>query len=143
VSEAYRLYRQGLDAVAAGHADEAIAPLERARRLEPGSNSILEALGKTYLSVGFHDRAIEVFREIVERDPVDAYAHYCLGRAYDRVGAVQEARHHYRLATWFDPARRIYFDTLNAFLARTTQRAAGDGGSDGLGGFGGPMVFGD
>ncbi len=135
MSDAYQLYRQGLDAMAAGHADEAIAPLERARKLEPGSNSILEALGKVYLSQGFFDRAIEQFETIVERDPVDAYAHYCLGRAYDRSGHVADARHHYRLATWFDPERRIYRDTLNAFLARI-----GATGSDGASG---PMVFGD
>ncbi len=144
MSDAYRLYRQGLDALAAGHADEAIAPLERAKRLEPESNSIHEALGKTYLSLGFHDRAIQEFSIIVERDPVDAYAHYCLGRGHDRLGHVEQARHHYRLATWFDPQRRIYRDTLNAFLNRTSfDAAAGDEHATGTDGPSPPMVFGD
>ena len=140
MSDAYRLYRQGLDALAAGHADEAIAPLERAKGLEPESNSIHEALGKTYLKLGFYDRAVDEFQVIVDRDPVDAYAHYCLGRAHDRLGEVAPARHHYRLATWFDPDRRIYRDTLNSFLART-----GEGASTGTDGAtpSGPMVFGD
>jgi Flp pilus assembly protein TadD len=140
MSDAYRLYRQGLDALAAGHADEAIAPLERAKGLEPESNSIHEALGKTYLKLGFYDRAVDEFQVIVDRDPVDGYAHYCLGRAHDRLGAVAQARHHYRLATWFEPDRRIYRDTLNAFLSRTGQ--AGATGTDGSGPSG-PMVFGD
>ena len=139
MSDAYRLYRQGLDALAAGHADEAIAPLERAKGLEPASNSIHEALGKTYLKLGFFDRAVEEFQVIVDRDPVDAYAHYCLGRAHDRLGDVAKARHHYRLATWFDPGRRIYRDTLNSFLART----GGDGATGTDGDPSGPMVFGD
>lgn len=141
MSDAYRLYRQGLDALAAGHADEAIAPLERAKRLEPDSSSIHEALGKTYLELGFHERAATEFQHIVDRDPVDAYAHYCLGRAHDRLGHVGAARHHYRLASWFDPARRIYRDTLNAFLARTGAAREATGTDDGPPS--GPMVFGD
>lgn len=141
-ADAYTLYRQGLDAMAAGHADEALAPLERARRLEPDSNSILEALGKTYLAVGFHDRAVETFDTIVERDPVDAYAHYCLGRAHDRIGNLVSARQHYRLAAFFDPDRRLYRNTFNAFLARAFP-AGGEGGSPGGEGTSGPMVFGD
>lgn len=142
MSDAYRLYRQGLDALAAGHADEAIAPLERAKGLEPESNSIHEALGKTYLKLGFHDRAVDEFQVIVDRDPVDAYAHYCLGRAHDRLGDVARARHHYRLATWFDPDRKIYRDTLAAFLARTGEGATGTDGPT-SNGPSGPMVFGD
>ncbi len=140
MSDAYQLYRQGLDALAAGHADEAIAPLERAKRLEPESNSIHEALGKTYLMLGFFDRAVTEFQVIVDRDPVDAYAHYCLGRAHDRLGHIDLARHHYRLSTWFDPERRIYRDTLNAFLARTDSLEDRATGSDGASG---PMIFGD
>lgn len=134
MSDAYRLYQQGLEALAAHRADEAITPLERAKRMEPESNSIREALGKTYLQLGFYDRAIDEFQVIVDRDPVDAYAHFCLGRAFDRVGDARKARHHYSLATRFDPDRRIYRDTLNAFVARTRSADAGTGS---------PMVFGD
>lgn len=131
-ADAYRLYRQGLDALAAGHADEAIAPLERAKRLEPESNSVHEALGKTYLQLGFFDRAAAEFEVILERDPVDAYAHYCMGRALDRQGDYRGARHHYRLATFFEPDRKIYRDTLNAFVARA-YAAELDGAADGDG----------
>ncbi len=139
MSDAYQLYRQGLDALAAGHADEAIAPLERAKKLEPESNSIHEALGKTYLTLGFHDRAITEFQVIVDRDPVDAYAHYCLGRAHDRLGHVEEARHHYRLAAFFEPEQPLYRNTFNAFLNRTSSGIDATG-TDGPGP---PMVFGD
>ncbi|MCW2928660.1 MAG: hypothetical protein JWM86_2628 [Thermoleophilia bacterium] len=140
VDDAYSLFRQGLDAIAAGRADEAITALERAKRLEPESNSVHEALGKAYLKLGFNQRAATEFQVIVDRDPVDAYAHFCLGRALDRMGELREARHHYRLATWFDPGRRIYRDTLNAFLART---GTGDALDSSDGDAPGPMVFGD
>lgn len=119
MSDAYQLFQQGLAALAAGHADEAIAPLERARKLEPASMSIQEALGKTYLRVGFFDRAAQAFSTILDKEPLDAYAHYCLARAMDRMGDVAGAHHHYRLATVFAPGRRIYSDTLAAFLRRT------------------------
>jgi Flp pilus assembly protein TadD len=118
MSEAYQLYQKGLAALAAGHADEAIVPLERAKRLEPESMSIHEALGKTYLSLGFLDRAVEEFSTIISKEPLDAYAHFCLGRAYDKLDRTALARRHYRLANFYQPDRAIYRDTLRAFLAR-------------------------
>lgn len=118
MSQAYQLFQQGLSALALGRADEAIVPLERAKRLEPDSMSVVEALGKTYLRIGFYDRAVEEFRTIVQREPLDAYAHFCLARAYDRLGTVGEARHHYRLATTFAPHREIYRNTMQLFLLR-------------------------
>jgi Flp pilus assembly protein TadD len=136
MTDAYQLYRQGLDALASGRADEAIAPLERARALEPESNSVHEALGKTYLRVGFLDRAVAEFQVVLDRDPVDAYAHYCIGRAYDKLGDIDRARHHYRLAAFFAPDQPIYPRTLAAFLARTDS-------DDDPGSVGPVMVFGD
>jgi Flp pilus assembly protein TadD len=143
MSEAYQLFQKGLAALASGHADEAIVPLERARRMEPDSMSIHEALGKTYLRLGFFDRAVEAFTTILEREPIDAYAHFCLARSYDRLGQVRSARKHYRLATFFAPERTIYRDTLRVFL----QRAFPDGEShdedDDSGEWHLPRVFGE
>jgi tetratricopeptide (TPR) repeat protein len=118
MSDAYDLYQKGLGALAAGHADEAIVPLERAARMEPNSMSIQEALGKTYLQLGFYDRAIDAFATILSNEPLDAYAHFCIARAYDRKGRPPLARRHYRLATIYQPDRLVYRDTFRAFLAR-------------------------
>lgn len=118
MSEAYLCFQKGLAALAAGRADEAIVPLERARRLQPDSMSITEALGKAYLSVRFYDRAVEAFTEIVEREPLDDYAHYCLARAYDRLGNESMASRHYQLARSLKPSRTLYGDTLRAFQGR-------------------------
>jgi len=118
MSEAYQLFQQGLSALAAGHPDEAIVPLERAKRLEPESMSIHEALGKTYLRLQFYDRAAGEFGLIVRKEPLDAYAHFCLARALDKMQRNRLARRHYRLATVFDPQRPIYRDMLRVFLAR-------------------------
>lgn len=118
MSEAYKCFQQGLAALASGHADEAIVPLERARRLQPDSMSITEALGKAYLSLRFYDRAASAFAEIVDREPLDDYAHYCLARAHDRLGNVQMASRHYQLARSLKPSRPLYGDMLRAFQRR-------------------------
>lgn len=118
MSDAYQLFRKGVDALAAGRADEAIVPLERAKRLEPASMSIQEALGKTYLRLRFYDRAVEAFNTILEREPQDDYAHFCLGRCYDKLGNQPMAARHYKLASSLKPTRAIYRDTLRVFLAR-------------------------
>jgi tetratricopeptide (TPR) repeat protein len=124
--EVFELYQRGLEALRTGHADEAIVPLERARKLEPGSMSITEALGQTYLKLRFYDRAIAQFAEILEKEPLDDYAHYCIARAYDRTGEWRMAARHYRLAAFFRPARRLYRDTLEQFLVRAQEQGLFD-----------------
>lgn len=118
MSDAYHFYKKGLAALASGHADEAIVPLERAKKLEPDSMSIHEALGKTYLRLGFYDRAIAEFSTILDKEPIDAYAHFCIAKAYDKLTRDKLARRHYRLASFFDPERAIYRDTLRVFMHR-------------------------
>jgi hypothetical protein len=61
---------------------------------------------------------VEAFTEIVEREPLDDYAHYCLARAYDRLGNESMASRHYQLARSLKPSRTLYGDSLRAFQAR-------------------------
>ena len=65
----------------------AAVPLERARDLEPDKSSIREALGRAYFRSAQFDKAAEEFAEVVERYPVNDYAHFCLGRASRRPAA--------------------------------------------------------
>jgi tetratricopeptide (TPR) repeat protein len=122
MSEAYQYYQKGLAALAAGHADEAIVPLERAKKLEPESSSIREALGKTYFKLHFYDRAITEFTTILQVEPLDDYAHFCIGRCYDKVGNIPMAQRHYKLALSLKPSRDVYRNTLDRFLERTQDR---------------------
>lgn len=118
MSEAYQFYQKGLAALASGHADEAIVPLERAKKLQPDSSSIKEALGKTYFKLHFYDRAIAEFAAILDGEPLDDYAHFCIGRCYDKVGNHPLAQRHYKLALSLKPTREIYRNTLDRFLER-------------------------
>ncbi len=118
MSEAYQCFQRGLAALAAGRADEAIVPLQRAARLQPDSMSVHEALGQTWLRLRFYDRARDVFQYIVDREPQDDYAHFCLGRAFERLGQMDAASRHYKIATVMKPEREEYREILVEFLAR-------------------------
>lgn len=93
------------------HAQAAIV-LERAARLEPGKGSILEALGRARYNSGQVDAAREAFEALLDVDPSAAYGHYGLGLALKRLGRVDEARTHLRLATALDPASALYRSAL-------------------------------
>jgi len=99
--EAYECYRRGHRLLDAGDAHAASVALERAKRLEPDSTSIREALGRAYLAMRADRLAADEFEAIIERMPTDHYAHYALGRAMDRLGDRAAAFRHYRLARHF------------------------------------------
>jgi Flp pilus assembly protein TadD len=106
--EAYDLFRKGSDLLERGDFMAASVPLERARSLEPDKSSIREALGRAYFrSARFEQAAVE-FAAVVERHPVNDYAHFCLGRSLEKTGRKLEARRHAALAACMRPDRRDY-----------------------------------
>lgn len=82
--------------------------LERALRLEPGRNSIREALGRADYALGRHERAAELFAAVVADVPDNDYAHYALARCLSRTGRAAEARAHLRLARALRPDSALY-----------------------------------
>ena len=83
-------------------------PLERARSLEPDKTSIREALGRAYFRSGRFEKAGHEFAAVVERAPVNDYAHFCLGKALAKTGNSREARRHATLAASMRPDRADY-----------------------------------
>ena len=77
---AYDLFKKGSALLEAGDFAAAAIPLERARSIEPDKSSIREALGRAYFRSGRFEEAAEEFEAVVERHPVNDYAHFCLGR---------------------------------------------------------------
>lgn len=113
----YDLFRRGSQLLEAGDFSAAAIPLERARRLEPDKSSIREALGRAYFRAGRYAQAREEFEAVVERYPVNDFAHFCLGRALEKTGRRAEARRHLALAANLRPDRadyRAYRDRLRA-----------------------------
>jgi tetratricopeptide (TPR) repeat protein len=105
---AYELFRRGSRMLAERHPGAAAILLERALALEPGKASILEALGQAYFNVGSHALAAERFAAIVESDPLAHYAHFGLGLSRGRLGDVEAARRHLRMAVFLKPENDDY-----------------------------------
>jgi len=105
---AYELFRKGSELLEAGDFMAAAVSLERARSLEPDKSSIREALGRAYFRSARFEQAAEEFAAVVERHPVNDYAHFCLGRSLEKTGRTNEARRHAALAAHMRPDRKDY-----------------------------------
>lgn len=105
---AYELLQRGHDLLRRKHHAQAAVVLERAARLEPRRQSILEALGRAYYGSGQLDRAREAFEALLELDPSAHYAHFVLGQSLKRLGRTDEARTHMRLAAALHPTSAVY-----------------------------------
>jgi tetratricopeptide (TPR) repeat protein len=111
-SEAYALFRRATSFLERGHPGQAAQLLERALALEPGRNSIREALGRALFALGETERAAAQFEAIVADVPDDDYAHYALGRCLVKMGRGEEGRGRLRLAAALAPQRRLYAEAL-------------------------------
>ncbi len=113
----YELYRRGSALLEAGDFAAAAIPLEQARGLEPDKTSIREALGRAYFRSGRFEQARGEFAAVVERAPVNDFAHFCLAKALAQTGRPAEARRHAVLAACMRPDRadyRAFRDRLRA-----------------------------
>jgi tetratricopeptide (TPR) repeat protein len=115
--DVYDLFRRGSALLEARDFQAAAIPLERARRLEPDKASIREALGRAYFHAGRYAAARDEFAAVVERSPVNDFAHFCLGRSLEKTGRRLEARRHLMLALGLRPDRADYRAYLNRLRA--------------------------
>lgn len=105
---AYELFQRGSRLLAERHPAAAAIVLERAARLEPGKESILEALGQAYFNQGQHRLAAERFRQMVDANPLAHYAFFGLGLSELRLGDRVSARQHLRMAVRLRPESEDY-----------------------------------
>jgi len=124
--DAYSWYRRGLDLLSRGSPAAAAQLLQRAADAEPGSRSVLEALGRAQFDAGRYAAAADSFRQIVEASPSDDYAQFGLGLALARGGNPAAAAEHLALAAAMRPELRHYTDALRG--VRATLRARGGTG---------------
>lgn len=113
----YSLYTRGMSLLEAGDFAQATVPLRKAARIAPEKSSIREALGRAYFCSRQFSEAVPEFEAVIERHPVNDYAHFCLGRALTLSGERDRARHHLALASNLRPERRdyrIYHERLRA-----------------------------
>ncbi len=113
----YSLYRRGVELLEDGSFGEATVPLAEVARRDPEKASVREALGRAYFRNRQYEEAAAEFEAVVDRQPVNDYAHFCLGRALSLTGERERARHHLALASNLRPDRRdyrLYRDRLRA-----------------------------
>ena len=103
MSETYDLFQQGRKHLRSGMPAQATVSLEKAKKAEPRSRSIREALGIAYFRLGRWEEAEAEFRALVELAPSDEFAHYALGRALRNQGRHREAAPHVKLARSLRP----------------------------------------
>jgi Flp pilus assembly protein TadD len=103
MSETYDLFQQGRAHMKGGRNAQATVALEKAKRREPQSRSIREALAIAYFRLSRWEEAEAEFRALVELSPADEYAHYGLARALVNQGKRKEATPHLKLARSLRP----------------------------------------
>ena len=106
--DAYALFQRGLALLEESHFAQAAVSLEKAKRLEPDKTSIREALGRAYFRSGRYRNAAREFAAVVDRYPANDYAHFCLGRSFEKLGDRRAARRHLSLACGMRPDRSDY-----------------------------------
>ena len=113
----YDLYRQGTGRLADGNAAGAVEVLELAVERAPSHASLHEALGRAYFAASHPRRARAQFERALELDPTDDYAHFGVGRCFEREGRLTEAAKFYKLACALAP-RSEYETALERVLNR-------------------------
>jgi len=96
--------------------DEAVVCLRKALVLDPGNSDLHLELGTTFLLSKDWKRARIEMLEAIRNDPTNANAHNGLGFALEKMGNLDGALQHYRMATQLEPDdatyRTRYLDTL-------------------------------
>lgn len=83
---------------ALGSSDKAIGTYRLAAALYPGNPLFPKALAQLYLSNGFYDKAADIYRGLIAKDPASLQLNLGLARSYAGLGALAEAAASYAAA---------------------------------------------
>ena len=108
----YALLQKGRHLLETNNPAQAACVLERAHRLEPEKQSIIEPLAIACYNWGQYERAFEHFTKLVELDPSNSYAHFGLGMCFKRAGDIVLSRGPLKLACAMEPSSRLFTDAL-------------------------------
>jgi len=85
------LYYSGLDLMAEGNLEEAVAAYQESLRADPTFTEAMHGLARALHDLQRFDEAIEVAAKIAEIDPDDVLAHTSLSVLYQKKGMIPEA----------------------------------------------------
>jgi Flp pilus assembly protein TadD len=118
--EVYDWYVRAIELLEAGSPEAAASLLTHAHAREPGSASVLEALGRASFDAGRYDEAARHFGELAAVSPDNDYAYFGLGLSRMRLGDHAGAIEQLALAAAMRPQRKEYDRALRE--ARATLR---------------------
>ena len=108
MSGPYDWYQKGLELLSSGDNHAAATLLEKAAAVEQRKGSIHEALARAYFGSRRFDEALEQFGIVLDISPVNDYAHFGTGLCLGRLGRLQEAIGHLRMANVMRPNNEDY-----------------------------------
>ena len=112
--DVYDWYVRGRDLLSRGDAAAAVQILTHTVAAEPQSRSAREMLARAQYDARQYQEAVDNFRQLVESDPADHYAHFGLGLAARKVGDPQLAVEHFALAAAMRPDLSRYARELQS-----------------------------
>jgi tetratricopeptide (TPR) repeat protein len=86
-----------------GDLDDALTKATRAKQLLPSLFEISDTLGWIYLKKNLSDNAIEVFKDLVSKEPNHSTYHFHLGMAYSQKGDKTKALDQLKEALKYNP----------------------------------------
>ena len=113
----YEWYQQGLALLQAGDNHAAVTVLERAAAAEPDKGSVREALARAYFGSRRFKKALDEFTAALDISPVNDYAHFGKGLCLGRLGRLNEAVGHLRMACVMRPDNSDYESALARYEA--------------------------
>jgi tetratricopeptide (TPR) repeat protein len=87
-----------------GDLNDALTKAQRAKQIRPDFPEISDTLGWIYLKKGLADNAIDVFKELVAKEPHHATYRFHLGMAYSQKGDKTKAMEQLKEALKFNPS---------------------------------------
>jgi tetratricopeptide (TPR) repeat protein len=102
--------------------EDAIPLLESGIRIAPKRADLRAALGESYFMSGKDEKAIEVFRKLIELDP-SAAAYSFMGLSYRHLGRFDEARKYFEAGLKKDPHNASCLFNLGYVEARQGNKA--------------------
>jgi len=88
-----------------GDLDQALTLAQRAKQMLPNTAEVSDTLGLIYLRKNLSDNAIDIFRDLVTKQPLQSTFHYHLGMAFSQKGDRPRALEQLQQALKDDPPR--------------------------------------
>lgn len=111
----YEWYQRGLTLLETGDVHAAATVLARAAEAEPEKGSIREALARAYYRAHRFSAALDEFGAALEISPANDYAHFGAGLCLGRLGRLNEAVGHLRMANVMRPGNDDYEAALSRY----------------------------